>query len=401
MAGATAERTTLGRVREAVFNETPTSPTFIQTRYTGESLDDAITTSQSEEITPDAVVSDLTTTDASVGGGIDFEFSALSYDDMLEAVVRGTWATVDIASAAGDISLVAAADDNVTSATAGKFTAVVVGQAIYIDGFSNPANNRLYRVRAKSVDNMTLTVFPAPAASQSAAGSDVSMTGDVLVNGVQQYSYAILKTFEDASPVARQIYNGMRVGGVSLDMSTGSYITGSWTFMGASADWIDAAPAGATFTPAPLTTPMNAVTNITDINQDGVGLCATGAVQQLTLEITQNMREQKGLCRLGAVGVASGQLNVNMTGSQYFENDVEAKKFKVGVESEFSFTLTDNDGLSYVFTLFRTKYSSYAANATGLGTDVVANVAFSALKDRETGHVIMINRIPAPASLLS
>ena len=388
MAGATAERTTLDRIRESTWAETPSNPLFQRTRYTGESLSNSITTSQSEEIRENATVSDITVTDASVGGGIDFELSFGSYDDLFEAALRGTWSNVALSGVS--MTLSTNANDNLTTAVPSAFLNVQVGSVIRLNGFTNPANNRLYRVTEKA-DNTTLTLFPVPAA---AGTSSADLVSDTLLNGTNLYSYSILKTFNDASPVARQLYRGMRVNGFTLEMATGGMITGSWDFLGSTATWLSAAIPGSNVTAATVTPVMNAVSHITDITMDNVGLCATGAVQNLTLEVSNNLREQKGLCRLGAVGIALGQFNATVSGSQYFENDVEAKKFEDAQDFEFSLTLQDGDGNIYVFTLFRAKYETFEANATGLGTDVVAGTAFIGL-DGGNGRVLMINRISA------
>src|SRR5690606_39236439 len=130
---------------------------WISTRFTGESLNNSLTTEQSQEIRPDRTLADLSVVDASAGGSIDIEFSYGSFDDLIEAALMSTWTTVNIASVAGDISVVAAADDNLVSSTPGKFANVVVGQSIAISGFSDPGNNGLFKLVAKD-DDQTLTI---------------------------------------------------------------------------------------------------------------------------------------------------------------------------------------------------------------------------------------------------
>lgn len=391
---ATANRAEVLRVKESTWGVLPNTPTWTPTRMTGESLNNDITTEQSQEIRPDRALTDLVNVDAAVGGGIDFELSYGSFDDLLEALLMSSWTTVSVVSAGGDIETVATPDDNLISATVGKFANVQVGQSLYIDGFTDPGNNGVFKVVAKA-DDETLTLAPAPASAETATGSDVELSGDVLSNGITEQSFSIMRVFNDAVPVARQLFSGMRVGSMSLEFATGSIVTGSFTFLGRSAEWIGAAPVGSTVDPASTTDVMNSVTNIFDINMNGVGLCATGLVSNFTLEVDNQHREQKGLCRLGAVGVVAGQLSVTVSGSQYFVNDTEAVNFEQSRDFSFSWGMEDADGNRYVFNLPRNKYESFSANATGLDTDIMSEVTFRSLYDAATGKVIMITRIPA------
>lgn len=392
---ATANRAEVLRVKESTWGVTPPNPAWISTRFTGESLNNSLTTEQSQEIRPDRTLADLSVVDASAGGSIDIEFSYGSFDDLIEAALMSTWTTVNITSAAGDISVVAAADDNLVSSTPGKFANVIVGQSIAISGFSDPGNNGLFKVVAKD-DDETLTIFPQPSSAETASGSDVSLVGDVITNGILEQSFSIMRVFNDANPVARQLYRGMRVGSWTLDFSTGAMVTGAFNLLGRSAEWISAAPVGSTYVPASTTDVMNAVSNISDISLDGTPLCASGLVSNFTFELNNQHREQKGLCRLGAVGIVAGQLLVTISGSQYFVNDTEAKKFETSQAFSFSWSMMDNAGNQYVFHLPRNKYESFDVNATGLDSDVMAEMSAQALLDPVTGKVIIITRIPAP-----
>ena len=61
------------------------------TRYTGESLKFAIQNVQSAEIRPDRTESELVQTSGSAAGDINIELSYGSFDDLVEAVMCGTW----------------------------------------------------------------------------------------------------------------------------------------------------------------------------------------------------------------------------------------------------------------------------------------------------------------------
>lgn len=383
---ATAEQTSIHRLREATWGDTPNPYTGATvTRFTGEGLTDTLTTETSQEIRADRSPADLIVVDASAGGNIDFELSFGTYDDFFEDAFMGTWTSLD---ASLSITTVAAATDNITT-TGGGFAHIPIGASFRLEGGSDPGIDTVYTVVDKADDD-TLTVVPQPI-----AGTATDIVGQVLTNGTVARSYSILKTFNDASPIAYQMYRGMRVTGFSLDMSTGSIMSGSWNFLGSEADWLSSDPVVSPV--AASTSPvMNAVDNITSITLDGMNVCSNGSVSNLAIEWDNSYREQKGLCRLGSVGVVAGVLNVSISASLYFQNDVEAKKAKASADFPLVIGMTDQNGDMYVWNFPRCKYADYTANATGLGSDVMGEATITPLTDPVTGKVAILSRIPAP-----
>src|SRR5882672_6089126 len=144
MSFATANRTDLKRVKETVWGTTPASPALKTLRYTGETLDDGITTEKSKEIRADRMVSDLIITDAAISGDINFELSYASFDDLFESAFMTAVSTpVTITGIAADISSSATA---FTSTLGTKFNTILVGTFIRVTGFTNPGNNGLFYV---------------------------------------------------------------------------------------------------------------------------------------------------------------------------------------------------------------------------------------------------------------
>ena len=88
-----SNRVKLSLIEESAWGKTPATPTFITTRHTGESLSYDIATTKSTEIRSDRNTSDLVTTDYTVSGGFDFEWSFSTFDEILESALFGAWAT--------------------------------------------------------------------------------------------------------------------------------------------------------------------------------------------------------------------------------------------------------------------------------------------------------------------
>lgn len=84
-------RHSLRIVRETVRGTTPASPAMKTLRNTGVTLGLAKEILQSEEIRDDRMIADIRHGAFNVGGDINFELSAKSYDEELEAVLMGTW----------------------------------------------------------------------------------------------------------------------------------------------------------------------------------------------------------------------------------------------------------------------------------------------------------------------
>lgn len=398
MSFASANRAALHRVREVVWGTTPANPALIETRYTGESVDDNISFEKSKEIRADRQLTDTVLVDSSPSGSFNFEMSYGAFLDLIEAALMGTWsAAVAITGVAGDISTVAAASDNVTSSTNGKFATVTIGQYIRLGGFTNNSgeNNGLYQVTDKA-DNQTLTVVPQPPSAETPALAAATITaGGILRNGVTERSYTLVKVLNDATNVTRHVFRGMRVKTLQLQFQTAQILTGSFGFTGKSAILTESTFAGETFVPADTSELLNSVTSITDITQDNAALGSEGAVMQLSLELDNQHREQKGIGVLGNVGVVAGQLLINMSASLYFETKAQADKFKAATTFAFSFRLIDDDGNMLIITLPRCKYEKFTFNASGLDTDVMAETTFTALRDPLTNCMIQIDRFPA------
>lgn len=391
MSKASANRTSLYAVKESTWGTTPASPALKELRFTGEQLDASQSFEKSQEIRSDRMVTDTVQVDASPSGSVNVELSGASYDDFLEGVMMSAWsAQLNIAGVGGDISTLAASSNNITSTTSGKFTNVVVGQWIKLSGFTATALNTFYKVTAKA-DNQTLTVVPQPSTAETPSGTAANIDGSYIRNGVTEQSWSIVKIFNDATVATRQIFTGMRVGGMSLDLSTGAILTGSFNFMGKGATWSESAFSGETTVAASTTEVMNSVTDVFDIQQDGAAF-TVGSIMQLGLEIDNQHREQKGIGVLGNAGVAAGQLLVNATAQQYFESKAQADLFSNATSFSFSFRLTGRDGYTYIFTMPKCKYESFVANAGGLDSDVMADTQFTALRDATTNCMLQIDR---------
>lgn len=101
MAIANGSRHSMAYIEESTFGTTPVSPTFTPLRHTGTTLGLSKDAIQSEELRSDRQNPEPRHGNDRVAGDVNVEISYGSFDDLLEAVLCGTW-TVDTPSVGTD-----------------------------------------------------------------------------------------------------------------------------------------------------------------------------------------------------------------------------------------------------------------------------------------------------------
>lgn len=293
-----ANRTGLAYAVETTFGSSP-STAFQDLRFTGESLNYSIQSTNSQEIDPSRMVSDNIITNKQAGGGFNFELSYGTYDELLAGALFSSW-----------------------------------------------------------------------------SGSD-------LRNGTTETSFAIERSHADLTTPLYFIYNGMMVNTLSMSVTSGQIVTGSFDFIGTSAG-LSATTASnpATLLTATSTTPFNAVGNIGTIYEGGGPM--TGVyVQSMNFTLSNNLRGQSAIGYDYFVDIGVGQCSVTGSMSVYFKNSTLYDKLLAGTESSFSFVATDGAANSYTFEFPRIKYSGGGVNASSINTDVMLNLDFTCLNDTD------------------
>jgi hypothetical protein len=214
-------------------------------------------------------------------------------------------------------------------------------------------------------------------------------SGDSISNGIAQKSFTLEKHFVDAGEYLS--YAGMVAGGMSLNISTGSILTGEITFLGRSAESATASVGTGTAIEAPSAEVMNAVDNVGNLMEAGVPM--TGVhVSSLTVDLQNNLRANAAIGSLPAVMVGAGQCVVTGNVSVYFENSDLYQKYLNNTATSLSFQVTGAGGSSYTFTLPRIKLTQATIVAGGNDQDVMAEFQYQALRDPTTGVTLTIDR---------
>jgi hypothetical protein len=90
---ATGSRHDLSYILESVYGTTPSTPAFTPIRHTGTTVGLSKDAIESEELREDRQIAHFRHGNKNVSGDINIELSYGSFDDLIQAVMCGTWAT--------------------------------------------------------------------------------------------------------------------------------------------------------------------------------------------------------------------------------------------------------------------------------------------------------------------
>lgn len=233
------------------------------------------------------------------------------------------------------------------------------------------------------IEGAFASVFSAPAVNLSS-----------MVNGVLVNSYTIQKHFQDLTAPVFQNFTGCMVGGMSLSFTSGSILTGSFSMMGLNAIAGTAQITGATLVAAPVQLPMNAVSNVVEIKEDGV--TSTMVIKNMTLEISNNLRGQDAVGSLPLVGIALGKCDVKGTLTAYFKDLVQYNKFLANSNFALSFKCKDDANDYYEFIMPKCKFETATIVSGGLDQDLMIEGSYRAIYDAGILGTIKCNRFDVP-----
>lgn len=267
-----------------------------------------------------------------------------------------------------------------------------VGQKIVVDGLNGVTG--VYTI--KKVTGGVITTSPAPSAVV-AAGAKVSVKGSLLRNPgnvaeIVQRKFTIETAFNDVNQY--MVQDGMVPGTFSLEVSTGSIITGTIGFQGRATNLrqttLLANPAVYDVLDAQTGEVVNATTNVGTIEKDGSDFAAS--IQSISLSGEANLRQQAAIGSKFSRGIGSGRFNLTGSMTVYFEDEGLFDDFINHATVSLSFPVIDVDGQMAVYTLPAVKFNADAIAPGGIDQDVMDNVEFTAFRDASTECMMQIDR---------
>lgn len=216
---------------------------------------------------------------------------------------------------------------------------------------------------------------------------------NVLENGVTPKYFTIEELYEMGATDQYKRFPGVLVNTMSLDISAGAIVTGSFGMMGFGVPSLAQAAIGSSTYTQPNTNPVLTASN------DFASLAITGLtspkVQSLSLNINNNLREQPVVGSIDGVGIGSGRFDVTGSITVYFENDEAYDIFLANTYTDLTFSVGGASTLKYDVSIPNIKFTSASIEAAGNDTDVPLTLEFGAVRDASQDHTIQITRTPA------
>ena len=353
MALASTSRVALTYAEELVFGETPTTGDHKSLRYTGESLDFSLTKEVSEEINEYRGSSSMIPVSAEASGTVNGEMQYAEYDEFIQAVLQDTWKPYGT-NGVGTVfnATITATTITATVAPTGtsEFTNLRKGQWFMLQGTTLNAG-KLFRVSSVTGPTTTvITLDPGTPGVPEVAVATAKVSTSRLSNGVTQRSFSLQKNAADVGEYF--LYRGMTASRMNLSLATASRTTVDFDFMGrdSKADSSNMLP-GSKLASKGFQIMSGVSGTVCTLWYGGAPLVGT-FINTLSLSYDNALRMQNALCSLGAVGIGSGTIAVELTAEVFFASGrVFYDEFLQNQNKEVAFTCFDVDGNGYVFTL--------------------------------------------------
>jgi len=255
-----------------------------------------------------------------------------------------------------------------------------------------PEARGFYTVTGISDDALVL----APKPPEVAAPGVVTIKGSMLRNpgevaDITPQSFTLEQSFNDVDK--HFIQNGMRIGSFSLEVASGSIVTGTMNFMGKETQVLPSNRLGKapyTALESTATEVMNATTNVGNLTKNGETLST--AVQSLTIEGDASLRNQNAVGSKFARGIGTGRFNLTGSMTAYFEDLTMYNHFLNHDTISIGFDFKDQDENVYFYTIPALKITSDPIAPSGIDQDVLEEMEWSALRDPATKCMLQVDR---------
>lgn len=368
----------------------PTNPVMQIIPVTGGTLSYQKQTVESAILDSSAQPSDSVKVGAKSAGSLPIEWSADTFDDFLEAGVRGTFDAVISATGA---HVIAATAKTITGPAA-SFTSAKVGQWVLLSGFvqgesyagaGDSTNNGWFEIATVTSASELVLKDPRSRLKNETAPAGAKVTSKRLINGVEERCYAIEEGLLDVDSYF--IFLGQRLNSMSFSLSAGQIVTGEFAFMGSGAqEEVAAAPGDdpswigtGSYTPAAANPSFNATDNIGDIIIDDSINAA--CFKTLNLTINNNLRETP------CIGQEFPRIDYGtpaLTGSleKVFTDPALWRKMRDHEPVAMQFGMVSADGLSGIHVSVPEMYlnTDTVDLSGGRNSDVADKIDFSARK---------------------
>lgn len=278
--------------------------------------------------------------------------------------------------------------------TGGSVTATTADANLTVNDFSGgvAGAERFYTIIALTDDDITVSPTPPTVA----AGGSITIKGSHLKNSgviseIQQRYFTLETAFADVGQY--MVQDGMVAGSFSLEVATGSIVTGTLGFEGRETELRQAPLIGAAPYAQLVAQPgdvVNATTDVGNLVKDGLPLNI--CLQSLSITGEANLRMQNCVGSKFPQGIGTGRFNLTGSMTAFFETQELFEDFINHETVSLEFTITDSEGMVYYFVIPSFKISQNEIAPGGIDQDVFENLEFTAFRDATTNTMFQIDR---------
>lgn len=386
---AESNRVSLRISEEAVWGETPATPTMARLPYLSNTIGHNKRVKQSEVLRSDRMRDAQIQVGVDAGGDINFELRFADFAALFRCALASAF-TLQSTTGAGTANnfgfAVAGAGVQVITGPAAWTTNYIVGAWVRVKLAAQALNNGVFKITALTSTTMTVANSTGVAEATSVA----VIAQNTMRNGTTKRSLLIEKQYEDLTNVYVN-FRGMRVSGLSLSIQTENIITGTVRFVGQQGR-VAAATVSGSLTNASANDSMTASTNVGAIFEGGVLLST--ALKSISFDLNNNIRPLAAMANVAAIGINQGSIQLTGRVEAYFEDLALYTKVINHTSSSLQFTVTDPQGNAFVFTLAQLKWTGNP-NDPGMDQDVMLPLEFSAEREPTANYMIQIDALAA------
>jgi Phage tail tube protein len=337
---------------------------------------------RSKEFRSDRKSTGLIVVSADADLSIAAELSAREYDYILAALLQSQWVAYGHRGQGAPFTGTFAGNTLTAGAAptgASAFTTLKRGQWVTVKGSSIAANNdRVVQVSRSVAPTTTVVTFEGTPFTAGAGGAGCFLTGARLQEGSLQRGMDFERAYRDIGQF--QAFRGMMLDSAQMQFQQGNILSLSLTLIGKDGlpmsvtTALPAAPAASSTLEV-----MNAVTGITNIQQDGAVL--TKSLMQVSLQIANNMRKRMAIGSTGPIGIGNGEIVVSGSMEAYLEDGLRYTAYVNNTPFALSFAMTDLAGNGYVITMPRCRFSDANPGAAQENSDIMDPGAFECEAD--------------------
>lgn len=400
----------------------PTAFTWHNIPITGESLNANLSSTISDQITPQRSYAGAKLTQGEVSGSFNYEAQASPFMyNMIAAALQADQALdmgADKVAGTGGVVIsavgTAVADDRtvtLTSLTATQgatYSIIIDGVNFNYTAGSTPSTSTIATGLAALIDAHTKYAATAAGAvvtiSDGAGLSEITFTsfvpaawapGEKLQNGSTKQCLVFLKRVRiDTTHYDYYAFRGCQISSISFECRPAALITGTCNLMGVKPDAPQenvTQPAHWTFVDAPAKPLMSGVDSLETFTvKTSAGVDTDIIVQDVTFTFDNQLRQQQavGLGHPFAAGVASGRFMASLSASAYYANPRVYNAFVNDSSLKIVASFVDDNGDGFLMNMDYVKVTSGALpEASGPDQDLTVATEFRAFEDATNGTV--------------